>query len=47
MRREGYVASMREIRNASTISVGTLAGKVPLWVPSRRCEDNIKIYLNV
>jgi hypothetical protein len=47
MKREGYIVSMREIRNACTISAGTLVGKVSIREPSRRYEDNIKMYLNL
>jgi hypothetical protein len=44
MKREGYLLSMGEIRNASKISVGTLVGKVLLGEPSRRYGDNIKYF---
>jgi hypothetical protein len=41
----GYVARMRELRNAYKILVGKLEGKRPLGRPRCREEDNIKMYL--
>jgi hypothetical protein len=43
MRLTGYVARMRETRNACRILVGKPKGKRPLGKPRRRWEDNIKI----
>jgi hypothetical protein len=45
MRWSGYVARMREKRNAYRILVGTPEGKISLRGPRRRWEDNINLDL--
>jgi hypothetical protein len=42
----GYLARMRDVRNAYNILVGKPEIKRPLGVRRRRWEDNIKINLN-
>jgi hypothetical protein len=41
----GYVARMRETRNAHNTLVGKPKGKRPLGRSRRRWEDNIRTYL--
>jgi len=45
LRWAGHVASVWERRGVYGLLVGKPEGKRPLWRPSRRCEDNIKIDL--
>ena len=45
MRWAGHVARMGEWRGMYRILVGKPEGKRPLWIPSRRWEDNIKMDL--
>ncbi|KAJ4443688.1 hypothetical protein ANN_05363 [Periplaneta americana] len=45
LRWAGHVARMGEFRNAYRVLVGRPEGKIPLWRPRRRWEDNIKMYL--
>jgi hypothetical protein len=47
MRWAGYVARMGEKRGAYRILVGRPEGRRPLGRPRRRCEDNIKMDLQV
>ena len=41
----GHVAHKEESRNAYRVSLGRPEGERPLWRPSRRWEDYIKMYL--
>ena len=45
MRWAGHVARMGERRGMHRILVGEPEGKIPLWRPRRRWEDNIKMDL--
>ena len=45
MRWAGNVARMEEGRGVHKVLVGIPEGKTPSGRPRRRCEDNIKIYL--
>ena len=45
IRWEGHVAPMRERRGVYRVLVGKPEGKIPLGRPSRRWEDNTKMYL--
>ena len=43
LRWAGHVARMEEDRSASKILTVKPTGKIPLWRPRRRWEDNIRI----
>ena len=45
MRWAGHVARMGERRGVDRVLVGKPEGKIPLWRPRRRWEDNIKMDL--
>jgi hypothetical protein len=42
----GHVTRILEMRNAYSILVGKHGGKMPLGRPSRRWDDNIRMYFN-
>jgi hypothetical protein len=42
MKLTGYVACLGEMRNAKNISVGKREVKIPLGIPTRRWENNIR-----
>ena len=41
----GHVARMEEVRSSFKILTGKIAGRRPLGRPSRRWEDNVRLYL--
>ena len=45
LRWAGHLARMEEGRSAFKILTGKPTGKIPLGRPRRRCEDNIRMYL--
>ena len=45
LRWAGHVARMEEGRSAFKILAGKPTGKIPLWRPRRRWEDNIRMDL--